>query len=68
MSCLKKAILRVWHFGDNPEFTDDRLSKIFLMVNAFNKKCFYGKGDLCLNSKSRAKDTFMNLQQTMAIC
>ena len=32
-------VLLFWHFGDYSEFTNDRLSKIGLMVNTFNKKC-----------------------------
>ena len=37
---LFQAILRFWHFGIYPELTDDILSKILLIVNAFNKKCY----------------------------
>ena len=35
---LSLAILPFWHFGEYPKFINDRLSKIRLIVNAFNKK------------------------------
>lgn len=36
-----QEVLLFWHFGDYSEFTNDRLSKIGLMMKTFNKKCHH---------------------------
>ena len=34
-----QSTLRFWHFGEHPEYLGDRLSKIRLMIDAFNDIC-----------------------------
>lgn len=35
-----QAIMRFWHFGENPESVDDRLSKVRYVVNHIRPLCF----------------------------